>query len=74
MHDVHVCLLYMCAHRSKIYILLQSGQAHSVTQIHIPCWTPEGLCANAQAIISVTELVEDIQMRTGNKPIVVHGR
>ena len=54
--------------------LLQSGQDHKVTQFQMSCWTPEGLCTSPPAIMAVIENVLVIQRRTGNKPIVVHGR
>ena len=54
--------------------LLQSGQDHKVTQFQMSCWTPEGLCTSSPAIMAVIENVLVIQRRTGNKPIVVHGR
>ena len=53
---------------------LQSGQEHKVTQLQMPSWTPDGLCTSPPAIMAVIEHVLVIQRRTGNKPIVVHGR
>ena len=54
--------------------LLQLGQEHKVTQFQMSCWTPEGLCTSPPAIMAVIEHMLVIQRRTGNKPIVVHGR
>ena len=53
---------------------VQSGQEHKVTQFQMSCWTPEGLCTSPSAIMAVIEHMLVIQRRTGNKPIVVHGR
>jgi len=54
--------------------ILQSGQVHKVTQFQMSCWTPEGLCTSPHAIIDIIEQVLVIQRKTGNRPIVVHGR
>ena len=54
--------------------LPQSGQEHKVTQFQMSCWTTEGLCTSPPAIMAVLDHVLVIQRRTGNKPIVVHGR
>lgn len=56
------------------YLLLQSGEAHQVTQFHIVNWEPSGRCSNLRTIIDVIEEVIMVQMRTGNYPIVVHCR
>ena len=37
-------------------------------------WSAEGLCSNPQALIHVIDQMGVAQRRTGNKPIVVHGR
>ena len=58
----------------SLHVLLQSGQEHKVTQFQMSCWTADGLCTSPPAIIAVIEQVLMIQRRTGNKPIVVHGR
>ena len=58
----------------SLYVLLQSGQEHKVTQFQMSCWTAEGLCTSPPAIMAVIEHVLVIQRRTGNKPIVVHDR
>ena len=56
------------------YLLLQSGEAHQVTQFHIMNWEPDGRCSNPKTITDVIEEVIMVQMRTGNHPIVVHCR
>ena len=53
---------------------LQSGEDHKVTQFQMSGWTAEGLCTSPSAVMAVIEQVLVIQRRTGNKPIVVHGR
>ena len=58
----------------SLHIFLQSGQEHKVTLFQMSCWTPDGLCTSPPAIMAVIEQVLVIQRRTGNKPIVVHGR
>ena len=59
---------------SIILCLWQSGEVHKVTQFQMTGWSPEGLCTNHKAFIALVEQVTTEQMRTGNKPIVVHGR
>ena len=56
------------------YLLLQSGEAHQVTQFHIVNWDPDGRCSNLRTITDVIQEVIMVQMRTGNHPIVVHCR
>jgi len=53
---------------------LQSGQVHKMTQFQMSCWTPEDLCTSPRAIVDIIEQVLVIQRRTGNRPVVVHGR
>ena len=45
-----------------------------VTQFQITNWTDKGLCTNSMSIMKVIDEVILIQRRTGNKPIVIHGR
>ena len=56
------------------HLLLQSGEDHKVTQFQMSCWTSEGLCTSPPAIMAVIEHVLVVQRRTGNRPIMVHGR
>ena len=87
--SIYVCLVTvsLCTQQSalNVYIsnsaiipphllLLQSGEDHKVTQFQMSCWTPEGLCTSPPAIMAVIEQVLVVQRRTGNRPIVVHGR
>ena len=37
-------------------------------------WSAEGLCSNPMALVHVIDQMGVAQRRTGNKPIVVHGR
>ena len=73
------CTHHMALHIStpctvSLHIFLQLVQEHKVTQFQMSCWTAEGLCTSPPAIMAVIEQVLVIQRRTGNKPIVVHGR
>ena len=45
-----------------------------MTQFQLKQWSAEGLCSNPQALIDVIDKIGVIQRRTGNKPIVVHGK
>ena len=55
-------------------ILLQSGQVQNVTQFQVEQWSAEGLCSNPKVLIDVIDQMGVVQRRTGNNPIVVHGR
>ena len=52
----------------------QSGQVQKVTQFQVEQWSTEGLCSNPKALIDVIDQMGVVQRKTGNKPIVVHGR
>ena len=43
-----------------------------MTQFHITCWTADGHCSNLKSITDVIEEMTKVQIRSGNKPIVVH--
>ena len=43
-----------------------------MTQFHITCWTADGRCSNLKSITDVIEEMTKVQIRSGNKPIVVH--
>ena len=45
-----------------------------MTQFEVEEWSAEGLCSNPQALVHVIDQMGVVQRRTGNKPIVVHGR
>ena len=51
---------------------LQTQKAHKVTQFHITCWRPDGHCSNLKSVTDVIEEMTKVQIRSGNKPIVVH--
>ena len=82
--DIQVCSFCLWKGKSEneffsenyqlIYLLLQSGEAHQVTQFHIVNWDPDGRCSNLRTITDVIQEVIMVQMRTGNHPIVVHCR
>ena len=50
----------------------QSQKAHQVTQFHITYWRPDGHCSNLKSITDVIEEMTKVQIRSDNKPIVVH--
>ena len=43
-------------------------------QFHITNWAPDGSCSGIKTVIDVILEVTKVQIRTGNKPIVVHCR
>ena len=43
-----------------------------MTQFHITNWAADGHCSNLKTIVDVIEAMTKVQMRSGNKPIVVH--
>ena len=69
-------IMVLCLNGSYhcMFSVLQSGQVQKVTQFQLSGWTPDGLCTNTRAIIDIIEQVGGVQRRTGNKPIVIHGR
>ena len=52
--------------------MFQTQKAHKVTQFHITCWRPDGHCSNLKSVTDVIEEMIKVQIRSGNKPIVVH--
>ena len=36
------------------------------------CWKPDGHCSNLKSVTDVIEEMTKVQIRSGNKPIVVH--
>ena len=53
-------------------MVMQTQKAHKVTQFHITCWTLDGHCSNLKSVTDVIEEMTKVQIRSGNKPIVVH--
>ena len=45
-----------------------------MTQFHITCWRADGHCSklNLKSVTDVIEEMTKVQIRSGNKPIVVH--
>ena len=63
--------------KEQILVLLsvqQTAEAHQVVQLHMLNWSPDGSCSKLSTLTSVINNVVNIQMRTGNNPIVVHCR
>ena len=56
----------------SLSLSLQTQKAHKVTQFHITCWRPDGHCSNPKSVTDVIEEMTKVQIRSGNKPIVVH--
>ena len=59
----------LCSNSQNI---LQTQKAHLVTQFYIKCWEPDGHCSNLKSVTDVIEEMTKVQIRSGNKPIVVH--
>ena len=53
-------------------LILQTQNTHQVTQLHITNWRANGQCFSLESIINVIEEMTKEQMRSGDKPIVVH--
>ena len=51
---------------------LQTQSTHQVTQLHITNWESNGRCSSLLTIIYVIEEMTKEQIKSGNKPIVVH--
>ncbi|CAI8024123.1 Receptor-type tyrosine-protein phosphatase alpha, partial [Geodia barretti] len=51
---------------------IKTADAHQVVQLHMVNWSPDGSCSNLPTITSVIREITDIQMKTGNQPIIVH--
>ena len=63
--------------KEQILMLLsleQTAEAHQVVQLHMVNWSPDGSCSKLSTLISVISDMTDIQMKTGNNPIIVHCR
>ena len=69
-----VCLSVRVTKVTLLAVCPQSGQSSRVKQFHITNWSPDGSCSNLRTVTDVIEEVTKIQMRTENKPIVVHCR
>ena len=54
--------------------LSQTKEVQQVCQFHITNWAPVGSCSGIKTVIDVILEVTKVQIRTGNKPIVVHCR
>ena len=52
----------------------KTSRSHQVVQLHMNNWAPDGTCSNLNTITSVMREMIDIQMKSGNHPIVVHCR
>ena len=64
----HTCTCWSCD------VHLQSRRLQKVVQFQLKGWTAEGLCSNPGMLIEVIDHMTVIQRKSGNKPILVHGR
>ena len=52
----------------------QSNEVQQVSQFHITNWAPDGRSSNIKTVTDVIEEVIKVQIRTSNKPILLHCR
>ena len=45
-----------------------------MVQFQLKGWTSDGTCVNPDVIIEVLDRISVVQRKSGNKPILVHGR
>ena len=62
-----IIVVLICMH-------VQCERVHKFTQFEIKQWTSDNLCSSPKVVTDVINLMNSVQRRTGNKPIVVHGR
>ena len=55
-----------------MHLSTMTEKAKYVTQLHITNWKANGQCSNLKSVTDVIEDMTKVQIRTGNKPIVVH--
>lgn len=53
---------------------VQTGQEHQVVQFQIPVWAADGTCMAPLILVDTIHQIAVAQRKSGNKPIVVHGR
>ena len=68
LYPVNTLLNSACTRTQK------SGQVHKMTQYQVKEWTAEGVGSNKRAVVDIIDQLSVVQRRTGNKPIVVHGK
>ncbi len=56
------------------FFVPQIGTSLIVTQFQVLNWTPDGQCSNHVTVARLLNEVLSVQLRTGNKPIIVHCR
>ena len=82
---INICTEKSCAlfdyvgllHSPIIIIIIkfsQSGEVHHVSQFHITNWAPDGSISNIKTVTDVIDEVIKVQIRTSNKPILIHCR
>ena len=59
----------------KVIMLFSlQSKIHKVTQFQLGSWNSEGLCTDTRALMELIEEVGVAQRRSGNCPIVIHGK
>ena len=70
-HSLTVCNSCTEEEHDQMFLLLQSNNAHPVSQFHITKWASDGSCSNMRTVTDVTEEVSKVQRRTGNQLLAV---
>ena len=50
------------------------GRALPVTQFEVLNWTLEAECADLPSVVELADRLQQVQMSTGNNPIILHSR
>ena len=58
----------------KLYVFIQGGQLHYVSQFQVLGWTSDGKASSPAGIVSCMLHIENVQRTSGDGPIVVHCR
>ena len=65
----------VCTPQLHVYnTFSQSDEVHHVSQFHITNWAPDGSSSNIKTVTDVIDEVIKVQIRTSNKPILIHCR
>ena len=54
--------------------IFPQSEVRKVTQFQLSCWSREGLCEDPVLFMEFIEVVGVAQRRSGNQPLVVHGK
>lgn len=58
----------------SVTLCVQSRKLNKVTQFQLKDWRSDGTCSNLGTLIEVIDHMAVAQRRSGNRPILVHGR